>query len=147
MTDGPGEPAVALLAAVIDGRPYGFLADRVREIVRMAALRPVGHGGPGLLGLLDLHGELLPVLALEALLGAPPRRIVAADFIVVLASAEGGVAVAVDGVDEVYDAGPLQAPPLGLLGRELLAGVARHGTGLLPVLDVARLAAAAKVAP
>lgn len=59
----------------VDGRRLGLRAERVVEVLPMAELRDALEGGPFVEGMLDVRGELLPVISLRATLDRPSREL------------------------------------------------------------------------
>lgn len=108
----------------LDGARYGLPASLVRKIVRAVQPAPVPGLSPGaaLEGLVDLHGEVVPLFDLRAAFGLPARPVAASDHLVVLDLAARAVVVRADAV-------------LGLLAVEASAlAEARGLTGPLPYL-------------
>jgi purine-binding chemotaxis protein CheW len=84
------------------GEHYALAVESVRELRELGDLSPVPGAPAGVLGVTNLRGEVLPVLALADLLGlrhaAQPARLVVVED----AGRRGGLAV-----DELVDVGPL----------------------------------------
>jgi purine-binding chemotaxis protein CheW len=65
---------VAFLVILVGRQPYAL---RISELAGLAVDRktvPLPIDAPGFLGLCAVHGELVPVFQLAALLGAPPAQ-------------------------------------------------------------------------
>jgi purine-binding chemotaxis protein CheW len=126
-----------VLLVVQHGRErIGFDLGVVREVVRMLQPRGLPGAPPGVLGVMDLRGEMIPVLDLEARLPAGAARPGVNHRIVVI---DIGIplAIVVTRVDDIEPAIPDQfRPARGHLpeGTPLL-GVARTANGLVPVVD------------
>jgi purine-binding chemotaxis protein CheW len=58
-----------------DGQVYGIDVLLVREIIRHVEYTPVEHAPAGVLGLLNLRGQIITVLDLSSVLGLAPRQI------------------------------------------------------------------------
>lgn len=61
----------AVLVVVIAGEQYGIDLDAVVEVLPPSALTPIPGTPEPLAGILNVHGELRPVLDVERLWGAP----------------------------------------------------------------------------
>ncbi|MHB1169736.1 MAG: chemotaxis protein CheW [Longimicrobiales bacterium] len=109
----------------------------VREVQRAVALTPLPGAPPIIEGVIDVRGEVVPVVDLGTRLGLPPRPVRPAQSLVLVWTGERHVAVRVDGVhwlelleaDDVADATQLTR------GSLALAGVARTSDGLVLLQD------------
>jgi len=121
-------------------RQYGLPIAAVERVLPMAHVSALPDGGEGLLGMLNLHGQVLAVVDPRPLLRlanvAP-----AAEHRLVLVKAATPFLVWVDGVDEVVDYPPevLSAVP-AQPANPLVRTVLRLGGALVPVLDPAAIA-------
>lgn len=77
---------------------YGLSVGQVREVLPRATLTPLVGAPAGLLGVLSLRGDLLPVLDLRLRLGLPPVQPSIGQCIVVTEMAPAAVGLLVDGV-------------------------------------------------
>jgi purine-binding chemotaxis protein CheW len=64
---------------------FAFDVSDVREILRAASLSPA-PGHEGVEGLLNLRGEVVPVIDVRSRLGLPAREIAVSDYLIVLES-------------------------------------------------------------
>jgi purine-binding chemotaxis protein CheW len=80
----PGQPGAGALPAqtrcitvVVESASYGLFLDEVQEVLGVRPLSRVFHAPPVVAGVMNLRGDVLPVLELGVLLGvraaAPPR--------------------------------------------------------------------------
>lgn len=72
-----------LLTLAVNGRNYGVRADRVQVVARMPRLSRVPQAPAALMGLANVRGSVVPVLALHDMLpgsAMAPTRMVVADF-------------------------------------------------------------------
>ena len=58
----------------IADRDYGLEIEAVQEIIEDPERYPVPRSGPCLCGAINVHGEVLPVIDLPALMGEPPAK-------------------------------------------------------------------------
>jgi purine-binding chemotaxis protein CheW len=121
----------------VEGRRFALRLDSVREVVRMAALRPIPRAGLAQVGLLDLRGEVLPVISLRAAFGVPDLDDDLDSRIVIVRQAERSYGLKVDAVDTVIQ---LEVGQLDALaedaGADLLVGTAALEDGVVLILDV-----------
>ncbi len=129
-------PPQGFLLVRSDSRRIGLPLAQVLGVVLLGDVRPVPVVLPAVRGLVAVHGRMLPLIHLGALLTGGPS----------LTRGDVGVIVSVDGRRvclEVEDAeilvreAALSVPP----GEALpwAVGVARYGDGLVPLLDLAAL--------
>lgn len=131
------------LTVDVAGRRLGLPLDAVREVVRSAWLEPVPGGARALAGLLDLRGEPIEVVALRAVVGAPPLDDDLDARIVVVRAGDRAAGLEVDQAHGLVDvaAGAVEARP-DLSAAGWLAGVVPapvEGEPPLLLVDPARL--------
>ena len=85
----------------VDRRSYAIPVSAVTRVVRAVSLTPVPHGPDLLLGLLDLHGRILPVLNLRRRLGLSDQPLKPSDRLMVVRAGERELAMPVDAVHGV----------------------------------------------
>lgn len=142
--EAPEAPGIALLLFTLGGESYGFPLGRVREVVKPAPITPVPSIPEHILGVMNLRGEILPVLDPKRLLGlgagtpTPEGRII-------VVRAPGMVAgFLVDGVEDAIEVKGSLEPPLATLPEEravYLEGQVAHERRLVGVLKVEALLA------
>ena len=122
----------ALLIAVHDDW-YAIELREVREVVPSPVVTPLPGAPPGLLGVFNLRGEVLPLFDIGVLLGLAPCPVDVR--VAVAATLDGPAGLTVAGQPERVelgdDAGPAQRP----------SGIARFAVGdrAVTLLDVDRL--------
>lgn len=110
----------------------------VREVVRMLQPSPLPGAPPGIVGVINLRGETIPVLDLESRLPANASRPGIDHHLVVTNTSPVAIAIAVTHVDDLESV-PAEAwreaeafLPQGVAVK----GVGRIGDELVPVIDV-----------
>ncbi len=119
----------------LEGRTYAVPVESTSEAVWMAALVPVPHAAPWHAGMLDLRGEVLPVIDLRSRLGLGERRIeLDARILVVRGSRAAGLIVdSIAGVLEM----PVPADERERRSADrFVERVLRSSDGLIVVLDL-----------
>lgn len=137
------------LAFRLETETYAMAIEDVREIVKVPLLTEVPRGQPGLLGVMNLRGEVLPVYDVKHRLGLlekPPVVTGPADLpraarVVLVRDEQGDAGVLVDGVEEVVKllASRFESAPPGTTDRDSIIGLARKGDALYILLDVAQV--------
>lgn len=124
-----------MLLFQVGGEQYGLEIESIQEVADDPPLHGVPQRGAFLLGAINLHGRVLPVIDLPALLGmagAPldPR-------LLVLTSEFHGLALAVSGIGrmQLFDAVDLQLPAADESLRAV-AGVVATAAQPVYLLDV-----------
>jgi purine-binding chemotaxis protein CheW len=136
-----------LLVARISDRAYGLPLDAVERILPMAWVTSLPERTGSLVGFLNLHGSVLPVVDPRARLGLSAPSL-DADQRLVLVSAAQRFLVWVDAIDEIVQVDPehISSVP-GVDHRSLVQRVLRVGDQILPVLSPTALDPAAAGAP
>lgn len=125
------------------GQLFGAAIDVVREVNYLTPVTRLPNTPEFVEGVIDLRGEVLPVIDLRKRLHLPPREADAESRLMVLNLGERAAALIVDGVDQVLTLNSDQIVPpdsrVVLAGRDYVTGVARSGETLVVILDLARL--------
>jgi purine-binding chemotaxis protein CheW len=136
--DGAGSSVLVRLS-VGDDR-YALPLAHVREVVRMVAVAPLPDAPPGVVGVINLRGRVIPVISLRARVGLPPKEPSLSDRIVVAEDGGRVFGLLVDGVHGVAAVGRVEAQSLaGGPGEARPASVAIVDGDPVPILDPATL--------
>jgi purine-binding chemotaxis protein CheW len=137
--DAPAKDTETVLLIRLGERQYGLPIAAVERVLPMAYVVPLPAANEGFLGMLNLHGQVLPVLDPRPLLGLP-NLAPAAEHRLVLLSSTTRFLVWVDNVEEVVDCPsdalnevPAQQP------NPLVRAVFRLGETIVPLLAPAAL--------
>lgn len=136
----PGD-ARQLVAFLVGEEEYAVEIARVQEIIRYTAPRPVSGARPGVQGLINLRGKLIPVVDLRRMLGSVGTRADGAK-IVVVEIGDSTIGMEVDDVSEVLtvDASLCEAAPDGTTaGADIIEAVVKLENRLLVILDIDRM--------
>lgn len=125
------------------GQLFGAAIDVVREVTSLTPVTRLPNTPDFVEGVIDLRGEVLPVINLRKRLGAPLREADADARMMILSLGERSAAAVVDGVDQVLTLNTDQIIPpdahVVMHGQDYVTGVARTGDSLVVILDLARL--------
>ena len=130
-----------LLIFTLDAQRYALRLTAVAKVVRAAAVTPLPKAPEIVLGVLDLQGEVIPVIDLRRRFGLPARGLRTSDQFVVAQARALTVALAVDGVESVLEGDDelVIAPESIVDGTSFLEGVIRTADGLVLIHDLAQL--------
>ena len=120
------------------GHEYALPLGQVVEVIHIIAITPVAEAPAWLAGVINLRGQVLPVMDTRARLGLPPHELNLSARILVTAIGERWLGLIVDAATEVLtqpaEGVELPATPAGF-------AVIRTGDRLITVLDLGRLSA------
>ncbi|HYF76392.1 MAG TPA: chemotaxis protein CheW [Symbiobacteriaceae bacterium] len=125
------------------GQLFGAAIDVVREVNHLTAVTRLPNTPEYVEGVIDLRGEVLPVISLRRRLGLPAKEADADTRLMVLSLGERSAALVVDGVDQVLTLNQDEIVPpdahVVLPGKDYVTGLARSGESLVVILNLARL--------
>jgi purine-binding chemotaxis protein CheW len=127
----------------LEDRLFALPLEVTARAVRAVEITPLAIGLPGVPGVIDVHGEIMPVVDLRERFGLPPRALRPSAQFLLISSARGPVALWVDAVDGVAtwtEDDFVAAEPL-FPGSRQLRGIARGADGLVLVHDLDALLA------
>jgi purine-binding chemotaxis protein CheW len=116
------------------GRRVGLALSHVVEVTQVGAVHPVPSVEPAVRGVVAVHGRLVPVVHLGALLEAVPCPPMIGSLMVVVTLDGRKICLEIDDAEVVVREPALPVPPGSTLPWAL--GVARHQEGLVPLLDL-----------
>jgi len=118
---------------------YGIDLDRTHEVLRPQALTPLPLSPPAIAGLLNLRGQIVPVVDLHVLFGRPGGT--TPGGLVVVRGEDGLTALAVDAIGDVQRHGEPVPSPLDARSGDgaFVASAVPLPDRLLVVLDLDRL--------
>jgi|JRYF01.1.fsa_nt_gb purine-binding chemotaxis protein CheW len=124
---------------------FAVSVSAAREVLIGEAITPVPQAPPVLVGVLNLRGEVLPIVRLDPLLDLPSQPPTSEDQILVLSYRGTDVGVIVDRVREVRPIDPkeITALPDSTAAHRLYRGAWPGPMGTVIVLDAAGLVSAA----
>jgi len=141
---GPAASGETFVSFRLDRELFALSLAWVERALRMVAPVPLPEAPSWIAGVINLQGQVVPVLDLGQLFGRPARAPHPAQRLLVVNQSPRKVALQVDAVEQVLEAGPGEMePPSGhLAGSRVLAGVLQDRGELVLILDPERLAPA-----
>lgn len=127
-----------VLLFTLESQRYALPSTDVRELVRAARLTPLPRAPDVVEGLLNLRGELLPVLDLRRRFRLPPRPLSPNDHFIVAQAGARRVVLRVDRAEGLLalEPGALDTTPRELPGVGYVAGAVKLPDGLVLVHDL-----------
>lgn len=129
------EQAVAFF---LGGQRYALPIDRVQEIQQIVAFSEVPSGGSGVVGMVNLRGNVIPAIDLRRLVGLATEEYVLETPMIICRVRGQMMALIVDEVQDVIELpeGCLQAAPRMHALSSKMIGVCRMPDGLIYLLDL-----------
>lgn len=130
--------AVDVLAFVLDGERCALPVSEVREVLRAAQPARLPKAPPIATGVLNIRGEIVPLLDVRGRFGFARRPLAPDDHIVIAYISQRPVGFVVDRVEDVVrlDPGDITSASSVAAAVEHLDGVARLPDGLLVIYDL-----------
>ncbi len=126
----------------LNGCRYGVEASCVQEVFFLPELTPVAEAPPDIVGVINLRGNILPVMDLDLRLGHRAREYQLTDSVIVLDLQGFQIGIIVHQVHEVQDLAPEEVTRELFYGRKLpahshpfVSGVAKVGGGIVMLLN------------
>ncbi len=127
------------LLFTIEQRRFAIELAAVRRVLRMVEITPLPDAPGRLAGVLNLHGEILPVVDLRRSCGLPPRAFLPSDQLLIATANDRPLALPIDAAEGVYQ---LPEAELAPLDRAALAqGMTAFGSEIVLLCDPGRLLA------
>lgn len=127
-----------LLVFTLDDQQYALRLEAVERIVRAAAITPLPKAPDIILGILDIQGEVVPVINVRKRFRQPEIDIRPTDQFIIARARALTVALLVDAAQSVVEEakpGHMATDDI-LAGMEYVAGVTRTAEGLVLIHDL-----------
>ncbi|MBD3317120.1 MAG: chemotaxis protein CheW [Chitinivibrionales bacterium] len=127
-----------LLRFSLDNRSYALCVDSVEQVVQAVQITPLPASPPIILGAVDFHGSIVPVLNVRRRFGLPSKAIDVTDVFIIARAAKRRVALVVDAVQFVVSVDEHQVESASHVapGTTLVAGIVRMPDGMLLIHDL-----------
>ena len=139
----PSEEALQLIGIRLGKELYGVLIEKIREIARLLQITTVPGTAPHIMGLMNLHGEIICVVDVKILLKMGKSVVTENSRVVVIKTIEGPVGIFCDGVTEIYDISKKDAEVclsgLSIEKSGYINGQVQTCNGLMGILNVEEL--------
>jgi purine-binding chemotaxis protein CheW len=124
---------------------FALTTEVIEAVIRAVEVSPVADAPAGVIGVINLHGRIVPVLDIRPRFGLAPREIAVSDHFVIARNGERTVAILVDAALDVIpaDTSSLRLGMEALTGLGGIERVVMQGEGIVPVQDLSRFLPAA----
>ena len=130
----------SLVVFALDEQEFALGIAVVERVVRAVEITPLPSAAPGVRGVINLEGSMIPVFDLRARFGLPARALRASDHLVIARAARRLVAVLVDsvvGVAPRAGASGASSPEISP-GPDAIEGAVAVGGGTVFIHDLDR---------
>lgn len=126
----------------INNSLYGVSTLSVREIFLLPELTPILEAPPGIVGVIDVRGQILPVMDLNLRFGQQTNNYSLTTQVIVLEQGEQNLGIIVEEVSQVRDLSVIDIAnqPVGdRNAHPFIAGVVRSENDILVIINLANL--------
>ncbi len=135
-----------ILIFQLNGRRFGVWADVALAVLQAVAIVPLPKAPEIVEGVVNVRGDVLPVLDFRKRFRLPPKSVEPSDHLILAKAGERRVLVRVDRVLDLARLGTAEIDDGRSLspGSEYVAGIARLPDGLILIHDLATFLSAAE---
>jgi purine-binding chemotaxis protein CheW len=135
-----GRESARLVVFSLDELRYAVSLEAVESVVRIVEITPLPGAPEIVLGAVNLHGEIVPVMNPRRRFGLPERSIALSDQLIIARSRARRLALRVDAVAGVFDypQDDIVAAAAIVPGTQHVAGVVKLADGMLLIHDLDR---------
>ena len=139
-----GEEIRQFIGIQLEQEIYGIPVEKIRKIAKPLQITSIPGAPPHIMGLMNLHGEILCVVDIKILLNMGKAIPAENSRIVVVKTVEGPVGIFCDEVIDIYDIAKknIEATLSTVLNTEIgvyIQGQAQINLGLMGILDIEKL--------
>ena len=125
----------------ISGEQFGIDIHHIDSIVRMQKITRVPKVEPQFLGIINLRGEIVPIMSIRIKMGLLPDHFSPTTRIIILRFGENGaIGIVVDAVKEVVFLGAEDIQPVVIDGQReranFINGIGKQDEELISLLDI-----------
>lgn len=125
---------------MVDNQVFATPIGTVREIRGWQATTPLPNADPGVVGVLNLRGQIIPIYDLRRCLGLQPSDRPSSSVTIVIDTGEKLVGILADSVSDILDVSPEETrdPPLRNVGEGagLVVKFIVKGEAVIALLDL-----------
>lgn len=139
-----GNDAKQYIVVTLGNEQFGINIQYVDNIVRMQRITRVPKAQSYFKGVINIRGEIIPVMSLRLKFGLEPDEMTNATRILIIKlEPQAAIGIIVDEVKEVVTIGDDQIDKISSSSNDekasYLAGVGKHGDGLISLLNLSNV--------
>ena len=129
-----------LVAFTLNGQAYALSLASVQQVLRMVEVTPLPNAPDSVLGVVSVHGTVVPVFSMRRRLGLAEAGVNLSDQLIVADTAGRSVALVVDTVNGVVERSSEETTQLETIvpGVDYVEGIARLENGMLFIHNLDR---------
>jgi len=132
------ERAVHVLVFAVDGMRHALSLSGVEKVEYAVEVTPLPEAPRVVIGVINVRGQMLPVLSMRRRLHLPERRVMASDRMIIARSSRRRIALMVDEVSGVHLVDPGRFTGADALsdGLGCVTGITQTEDGIVLILDL-----------
>ncbi len=131
------ENSSGYLCFIINGQKFAIPLDIVESVIRSQAITQLEKEVSFLRGIIDFHGEIIPIISLRNRFNLPTREIQLTDRLIIINTGIRKVGLIAEHVDDIIDITPDQVKDSALIFNGLKhVKVLSHQEGLILIYDI-----------
>jgi len=129
-----------LVLLTVDGQTYALHLEAVDRVLRMVEVTPLPEAPDAVAGVINIQGEVVPVVSIRRRLGLAHRRVAVSDSLVVARARSRQLAIIAESVLGVVERSADAVVSTGDIARGIqhIEGVLKTSDGLVLIHDLDR---------
>jgi purine-binding chemotaxis protein CheW len=125
----------------LEDKRFAMPLANILRIIRMVMVKPIPESPRFLEGIIDLAGQIVPVIDLRELVGFPKRPVKLSDRLLIARTGEHTLAIMADEVLQIItcQAGEIQLPPISIRQSAPIEAIIQKDSELIQVIDLLRI--------
>ena len=126
-----------IICFLVSGQRFGIRLTEINKIIRAVEITPVPNGPGYLCGIIDMHGEVIPVLNMHVRIGLPDRPTRVEDRFIIADVKNRVLALRVDEVTEIIENAENQYLDAESISSDLeIHGIIKSKDGLILIYNL-----------
>jgi purine-binding chemotaxis protein CheW len=125
----------------LEDKRFAMPLANILRIIRMVMVKPIPESPRFLEGIIDLAGQIVPVIDLRELVGFPKQPVKLSDRLLIARTGEHTLAIMADEVLQIItcQAGEIQLPPISIRQSAPIEAIIQKDSELIQVIDLLRI--------
>lgn len=144
MKEEEGREEIQLVVFNLSGEEYGLEIEKAREVIRVREITPLPKADPGVEGIINLRGKIIPVVDLKQRFNLPPAQLTSKSRILIAQVGDELIGIKVDVATEVLkvEKKSVVKPPDKSVAKEIegaIKGLGKVDERLIILLDIEKV--------